>query len=199
MLRVALTGGIASGKSSAANAFRKLGVPVIDTDEIARDVVERNSPGLKALVDAFGNDILLANGALDRAKLRKRIFADADVRERVNAVLHPLILKELDAQLAELERAPSPPRYVVIEIPLLTETRLAAAFDRILVVDVPEAVQVQRLEARDGVSQEQARAAIAAQASRESRLKIATDVLDNSGRPDALQRAVNALHERYLA
>lgn len=198
MLRVALTGGIASGKSAAAAAFRALGVPVIDADTVARDFVAPGSPGLKALTDEFGEELLTASGQLDRDDLRERIFRDAAARERVNRILHPLILAEVERQLAALQAERQKP-YAVVEIPLLAEARLAGRFDRVVVVDVPEAMQVARLKARDGSDANEARAALSAQASRQERLNVATDVLDNSGDLDALARQVRDLHERLTA
>lgn len=198
MLRVALTGGIASGKSAAASAFGELGAPVIDSDAIAREVVERGSPGLQALVDEFGDTILAGTGELDRAGLRERVFENAAARERVNAILHPLILQEVERRLSALSAA-ARHAYAIIEVPLLTEARLAGRFDRVVVVDAPEAVQVARLQSRDNATLAEARAALAAQSSRAARLRIATDVLDNSGNLDQLQAQVRELHERLSA
>ncbi len=193
MLRVALTGGIASGKSAAATAFRDLGVPVIDTDRIARDLAEPGMPGLHALRAEFGDGILTADGRLDRARLRQRIFSDDAARLRVNAALHPLILAEVEEKLASLD-AP----YAVIEIPLLAETGLAGDFDRVLVVDADDEIRVERLRARDKVSADDARAALQAQASRNERLQLATDVIENNSTLADLEIAIRALHERYL-
>lgn len=194
MLRVALSGGIASGKSSAAAMFRDLGVPVIDTDQIARDLVLPGEPALDALVASFGMRILDENGHLDRTRLRDRIFSDDHARERVNAILHPMILADLHKRLNEINAA-----YVVVEVPLLAETALAREFDRVLIIDVPEAVQLQRLRQRDGTSPDQAKAALAAQATREERLAIATEVIENTGTLDALRVAVSAQHHQYVA
>lgn len=194
MLRIALTGGIASGKSTAAAAFRDLGVPVIDTDRIARDAVKPGMQGLAALVDEFGDRILDASGALDRARLRDIIFTDTASRKRVNAILHPLILAGMQRALEAVD-AP----YVIIEIPLLAETGLAHAFDRVLVVDAADDVRVQRVMARDGVSEAQARAAQDAQATHEERLRLADDIVENDGSPEDLRAAIRNLHARYVA
>lgn len=194
MLRVALTGGIASGKSSAAAAFRELGVPVIDSDRIAREVVEPGAPGLHALIGAFGRSILTDRGTLDRERLRRKIFSDRAAREQVNALLHPLIVERIEAELRELAGAP----YAIVEIPLLAETGIGRDFDRVVVVDLPEDEQRRRLERRDGASPDEARAALAAQASREERLALADDVLDNSGSLEQLRTQVSELHARYL-
>lgn len=193
MLRVALTGGIASGKSSVAKLFRELGVPVIDTDRIARHVVVPGSPGLEALVSAFGEKIIGPAGELDRDQLRERIFFDPDARTTVNGILHPLIIEETERAL---ERMNAP--YAIVEIPLLVETELADRFDRILVVDVPETVQLERLIARDKTNPAQAKAALQAQASREARLQQATDVIDNTDTIESLQVQVETLHKRFL-
>ena len=193
MLRVALTGGIASGKSAAAAMFRELGVPVIDTDHIARELAEPGMSGFVALVTAFGEEILDKSGRLNRPRLREAIFSDDATRRQVNAILHPLILAAVDRELASLE---SP--YAVIEIPLLAETGLARDFDRVLVIDASDAMRIQRVQERDKVSPVQAQAALNAQASRESRLALATEVVDNNGSLDALRAGIEHVHEEYL-
>lgn len=193
MLRVALTGGIASGKSAAANVFRELGVPVIDTDRIARAIVEPGERGLQALTRELGPGILDSNGRLDRASLRRRIFSDATLRGRVDALLHPMILERVEE---ELDRLDAP--YAVIEIPLLAETGLSEDFDRVLVIDADDSVRIARLRQRDGASFEEAQAALRAQASREARLRIATEVIENNGSRAELAAAVRRLHENYL-
>lgn len=193
MLRVALTGGIASGKSAAAGMFRDLGVPVIDTDRIARNLVEPGEPGLAALTGKFGDAFLDDQGRLDRARLREAIFSDDGLRHRVNEVLHPLILDAMKDELADLADP-----YAVIEIPLLAETGLSGDFDRVLVVDAADDIRINRLKARDGASTAEARAALDAQATRDERLRLATDVIENNGSLDELRSAVRALHEQYL-
>lgn len=193
MLRIALTGGIASGKSAAAAAFRALGVPVVDTDRIAREVVAPGQPGLAALVAAFGTGILEETGELDRSRMRERIFSDAAARRRVNLLLHPLILQRVAGELATLD-AP----YAIVEIPLLAESGRHTDFDRVLVIDAPKEMQVQRLQQRDDMNPAQTGAALAAQAPRAQRLAIADDVIENTGDLAALQSAVATLHVRYL-
>ena len=192
-LIVALTGGIASGKTAVSDAFGALGVPVVDTDLIARSVVEPGSPGLRQVVAAFGDGVLDADGGLDRASLRQVIFTDAQARERLEGILHPLIAQ---AARAELEKVTAP--YAVLVVPLLVESGLFEDADRVLVVDVPERVQIQRLMQRDGVTEASARHALQAQASREQRLEKADDVLENTGTLAQLQASVSELHRQYL-
>jgi len=208
--RVGLTGGIASGKSRAAEVFAQLGVPVIDSDVIAREVVAAGSAGLAALVARFGDGVLLPDGSLDRRALRERVFSDPAARRDLEAITHPAIRQKMAEDSA---RAGGP--YQVHVIPLLTEgARKAAAaaaaagvaaptgrprgLDRILVIDCPETVQVARVMARDRVDEAGARAVLAAQASRAERLALADDVIVNDRGPEALEAAVRALHARYL-
>jgi dephospho-CoA kinase len=193
-LRIGLTGGIASGKSTVAERFRELGVPVIDADEAARRVVAPGEPGLEALVLRFGQSVLTPHGELDRRALRERIFADEAQRRELEALLHPLIRADMERAAG----AASGP-YVVLAIPLLIEGGPRQDIDRILVVDVDEATQRVRLTARDGTSEAQATAILSAQASRAQRLAAADDVLSNTGNIEALRREVDRLHERYLA
>jgi dephospho-CoA kinase len=193
-LTVGLTGGIASGKTSAARRFAALGVPVIDADEAARSVVEPGSLGLAALVQRFGTGILGAEGALDRRALRRLAFADPEARRDLEAVLHPRIRAEMD-RLASLATGP----YLVMAIPLLVEGGDARRrVDRVLVIDVDERRQLERLMARDGGSEAEARAIVSAQATREQRLGQADDVIDNRGSLADLERAVDERHAVYL-
>jgi dephospho-CoA kinase len=192
--RVALTGGIASGKTTVANLFAALGVPVIDTDVIARQVVEPGQSALAEVVAAFGPEVLDADGRIDRRRLRERIFADPAARQRLEAILHPAIRAEMERQSREAGGA-----YQVLVIPLLTEGRRRDHVDRVLLVDVPEELQVQRLMMRDGVTHEQAQASLNAQASRAERLAMADDVVRNTGCVDDLRERVAALHAQYLA
>ena len=192
MLRIGLTGGIASGKSTVAQLFAERGAAVLDTDAIAREVVERGTPGLAALVSALGGDILDDAGMLDRAELRRRVFADAATRRKVEAILHPAILAKLERQSRE-----TPGPYQVFVIPLLVESRLGHIVDRILVVDCPEEEQLRRLIARDGESRASALRMLGAQATRERRLAGADDVIDNGGPAAALPAQVAALDRRY--
>jgi dephospho-CoA kinase len=191
--RVALTGGIASGKSTVADLFAALGVPIIDTDVIARQVVEPGQLALAAIVTAFGPDVLDAEGRLDRRRMRERIFADPSARQRLEAILHPAIRAEMERQSRE---AAGP--YQVLVIPLLTEGKRRDHVDRVLLVDVPEALQIERLVSRDGVSREQAQASLDAQATRAARLAMADDVVCNTGWVDDLREKVAELHDKYL-
>lgn len=193
-LRIGLTGGIASGKSTVADRFRELGVPVIDADESARRVVAPGQPGLEAVVRRFGSQVLTATGMLDRRALRDVVFADEAKRRDLEILLHPLIRADMDAAV----RATAGP-YVVLAIPLLVEGGATDRVDRVLVVDTDEALQLARLMSRDRTSDEQARAILAAQATRAQRLAVADDVLPNVGSIEELRREVDRLHERYLA
>lgn len=194
MLVVGLTGGIAAGKSTATAFFQERGVPVIDADEVARDVVAPGTPGLAAVVAAFGSQILQADGTLDRRGLRDRVFADPAERRRLEAILHPLIQTEIRARLQQV-RGP----YCILAVPLLIESAaLRALVHRVLVIDVPVEVQLARLMQRDGMSAEQCQAMLAAQASRARRLEAADDVVDNATDVTALQRQLDSMHLRYL-
>lgn len=186
--RVALTGGIASGKSAAARLFAERGAVVIDTDVIAREVVEPGSPGLARVVDRFGEQVLQDDGGLDRAALGRVVFADAGARRDLEAILHPLIR----ARAAELEAAVPVDRVAIVVIPLLVETGQAGDLDEVLVVDVPEQTQLDRLRGRDGLDADEARARLAAQATRAERLAVASHVLDNDHDLPALARQVDA-------
>ncbi|MEA3141956.1 MAG: dephospho-CoA kinase [Gammaproteobacteria bacterium] len=194
LLRIGLTGGIASGKSIVTQRFAELKVPVIDADIAARRVVEPGEPGLEQVVRRFGLGVLDASGKLDRRALRELIFSDPASRQALDAILHPLIRAAMEQQAAD---AKGP--YLVMAIPLLIESgRARERVDRVLVVDVAEARQLERVQARDGSSAEQARAILASQASRETRLAAADDVLENDGSVADLRQAVDDLHEKYL-
>jgi dephospho-CoA kinase len=192
-LLIALTGGIASGKSAVAEIFAQLGAPVLDTDQIARDVVEPGTPTLTRLVEEFGSDILDEQGRLDRARMRARVFADPQQRKRLEAITHPAIRQELAVRA---QRAQGP--YQIHVIPLLIESGRADLYDRVLVVDTTEEEQIKRLMARDNSSLEQARQILAAQASREQRLDAADDVIVNTGTLEDLRKFVQTLHRNYM-
>jgi dephospho-CoA kinase len=191
--RIGLTGGIASGKSTVARRFAELGVPVIDADESARGVVAPGSPGLAEIIGKFGKNLLTAEGALDRRSLRNLIFADPGRRHQLEAILHPLIRTDMERR-ASVASGP----YLIMDIPLLVETGGRDRVDRVLVVDVDETVQLKRLLERDGGSQDEARAILAAQVSRATRLKAADDVIANGGTLSVLRDAVDQLHRNYL-
>jgi dephospho-CoA kinase len=192
-LRIGLTGGIASGKSVVAELFAALAIPVIDTDKIAREVVEPGQPPLEKLVERFGAGILTPDGHLDRPKLRDIVFSDPRARADLEALTHPAIGSAVEAMA---ERAGGP--YQILVIPLLVEKGLAGRLDRVLVVDCPEALQLERLQARDGSTLQQAQAMLNAQASRAERLQAANDVIHNEADVDALRPQVETLHRQYL-
>jgi dephospho-CoA kinase len=190
---VGLTGGIASGKSLVAAMFTKLGAGLVDTDVVAREVVARGEPGHEAVTAAFGSGALLASGEINRAALRSLVFADDEKRRALEAILHPLIRARTRAKLAA-QHSP----YAVVAVPLLVETSFSELVDRVLVVDCPESMQLERLMRRDGIPRDEALAMLRAQADRATRLKAAHDVIDNSGTPDATRRQVEQLHHVYL-
>jgi dephospho-CoA kinase len=191
-LLIALTGGIASGKSAVADLFTERGVPVLDTDQIARDVVEPGSSALEQLVQTFGADILDVSGQLDRARMRERVFRDPVERAKLEQILHPSIRRELAKRSSQAGGA-----YQVHVIPLLVEKSRADDYDRVLVVDCPEEEQIKRLMARDGSTTEQARLILQSQATREQRIAVADDVLVNTGTLDELNQFVETLHKNY--
>ena len=190
---VALTGGIGSGKSTVAHAFARLGITIIDADIIARQVVEPNTPALNANEAHFGRRVIQADGTLNRRQLRECIFSDSSEKAWLNALLHPIIHQETQRQIAA---ARSP--YVLWVVPLLVENQLQHKADRTLVIDVSRETQIQRTMARDHVSREHAEQILAAQATREARLAVADDVIDNNGAPDAIASDVARLHAQYL-
>ncbi len=194
ILRIGLTGGIASGKSAVSDMFAALGAPVIDTDRIARDVVQPGRPALADIVEEFGEDVLLPDGTLDRRVLRERVFSDDAGRQRLEAITHPRIR---DETLRRMHAAGGP--YQIIVVPLLVESGFGALVDRVLVVDCPPEVQRARLMARDGETAESAEAMMRSQVDREARLDAADDVIDNSGSLEETRRQVAHLHGRYLA
>jgi len=185
-VRVGLTGGVASGKSTVSAVLRDLGAVVVDADALAREVVEPGTPGLAAVAAAFGPEVLADDGSLDRGRLGAVVFADPDRRQALEAIIHPLVR----ARAAQIEAAADPGAVVVHDIPLLVETGQEKSFDAVIVVDVPEDVQVERAARERGWSREEARSRIAAQASREQRRAAATYVVDNSGTTEDLRQRV---------
>jgi dephospho-CoA kinase len=189
VLRVGLTGGIGSGKSEVSKRLAAQGAVVIDADAIAREVVARGTDGLAEVVEAFGKEILRADGELDRPRLGDIVFADPELRGKLNAIVHPRV----GARMAELEQGAGQGAIVVHDVPLIAENGLAGGYDLVVVVDVPPRIQVERLVRYRGMTREQAQARMAAQASREQRLAIAGIVIDNSGSLAELDRQVGDL------
>lgn len=192
MLIIALTGGIGSGKSTVAELFAQRGVPIIDTDVIARDLVQKGQAALAEIAAIFGNSMLTDKGELDRKCLREHVFAQPQAREQLEAILHPKIHT---AVLEQIKHTEAP--YCLLIIPLLAESKQRYPHDRILVVDTTPDEQVRRVMARDHLSEPQVRQILAAQASREQRLAMADDVITNSGNPAGLANQVMTLHEKY--
>jgi dephospho-CoA kinase len=190
MVRVGLTGGIGSGKSAVSERLAALGAVVLDGDKAARAVVEPGTPGLARIAETFGAGVLRADGSLDRAKLAGIVFSDEGARQKLNAITHPLIHEHILAAERAAIAARGPDTVVVHDIPLLAEGQRAAEFDAVIVVDVPAGLQVARLAGR-GLPQDQARARMAAQATREQRLALADIVIDNSGTLEDLDRRVS--------
>jgi dephospho-CoA kinase len=192
--RIALTGGVASGKSTVATLFAALGARLIDTDQIARDIVTPPSPVLDQIVTRFGRELLTPEGSLDRARLRRIVFADAAARADLEAITHPAIRAEVARRCMALGGP-----YQLIAVPLLVETATQRDYDRVLVVDAEPDLQLRRLLQRDGIDATTAKNMLSAQASREARRAIADDIVDNNGDIAALAAQVESLHRRYLA
>ena len=190
---IALTGGIASGKTLVSDEFSRLGVPVIDTDVIAHKLVERGQPALQEIKDVFGPKFIGVNGQLKRSNLRTLIFSNPTARKKLESILHPKIKGEVNRIITELIT-----NYCILVIPLLTDRANYPNVNRILVVDVKPEVQIMRLMARDNCNRKQAEQALAAQISRAQRLKIADDILENSSSPARVCAIVASLHEKYL-
>ncbi|WP_086981571.1 dephospho-CoA kinase [Vibrio aphrogenes] len=197
---VGLTGGIGSGKTTIANLFAQhFKIDIVDADVVAREVVEPNSVGLKAIVEHFGVEMLTQDGQLNRAQLRERIFAHPHDKQWINDLLHPLIRQRIDQQLQSVQSA-----YALLVVPLLIENDWQKNIDRLLVIDVEPHTQIMRTCQRDGVTEQQARSILASQASREQRLSYADDVINNDAPLDEqakqkLLSQVTVLHKKYLA
>jgi dephospho-CoA kinase len=187
--RVGLTGGIGAGKSEVSRRLGAQGAVVIDADVIAREVVAPGTPGLADVVSAFGAEVLLPDGSLDRPRLGDIVFADEGLRAKLNGIVHPLV----GARMRELEEAAAPGAIVVLDVPLIAESNMAASYDLVVVVDVPPRIQLDRLVRHRGLSRDQAKARLAAQATRAQRLAIAGIVIDNSGTQAELDRLVGDL------
>jgi dephospho-CoA kinase len=193
-MRVGLTGGVASGKSTVSAMLRDLGVVVVDADALAREVVEPGTPGLDAVVTEFGSEVLTEDRRLDRARLGELVFADPSRRAALEAIVHPLVR----ARATEIEEAAPAGVLVVHDIPLLVETGQAASFDAVVVVDVPEEIQVERAVRERGWTESEARARVGAQASRSERLAAATHVVENSGTTEDLRQRVAEVFEELV-
>lgn len=193
MLKIGLTGGIGSGKSTVSKLFEELGIPVIDADVIAHQIVEPGQPALKQLVQAFGERFLNADGSLNRAELRERVFSDPAQKKRLEQLLHPIIYRKIEVEIDKLN---SP--YCILSIPLLLETKMTSFVDRVLVIDCPIETQIERVKKRDGFSTERIRSIIASQVSRDERLSCADDIIDNSKQAAQLAEQVKKLHNLYL-
>ncbi|EPV1123658.1 dephospho-CoA kinase [Vibrio harveyi] len=192
---IGLTGGIASGKTTVANLFKQqFKIDIVDADIVAREVVEPGTPGLNAIIEHFGTDIVRDDQTLDRAKLRKKIFSNPEEKAWVNGLLHPMIREKM---IEDLEQVTSD--YALLVVPLLVENKLDSLCERVLVVDVEPQTQISRTVKRDNVSEEQAKAILASQASREQRLALADDVVKNNPDDPDLLLQITDLHEKYLA
>lgn len=192
-LIIGLTGGIGSGKSAVAEQFRELGIEVVDADQASRQVVQPGSPALAKIAEHFGAEVLLSSGELNRPALRKIVFDNENERRWLEQLLHPLINRWIQDRLAA---ATSP--YAILESPLLLEGKQREMVARVMVVDVPEALQIERASRRDANSEDQIKAIIASQMPRQQRLAKADDIIDNSGSLDNLREQVAALHQQYL-
>ncbi|MDO6568305.1 dephospho-CoA kinase [Alteromonas sp. 1_MG-2023] len=191
---VGLTGGIGSGKSAATAEFAKLGIDIIDADEVAREVVVPGSEGLTKITEHFGPAILLENGTLNRAALREQVFNNGEAKQWLNQLLHPLIRKTMLQQIADATSG-----YCILSVPLLIEGNLAELCDYIIVVDCPESMQLERAMQRDGSSQQIIESIMASQATRAERLAAADDVIDNSKTLESLNEQVRALNGKYTS
>ncbi|CAH1595927.1 dephospho-CoA kinase [Vibrio jasicida] len=192
---IGLTGGIASGKTTVANLFKQqFKIDIVDADIVAREVVEPGSTGLNAIIEHFGIDIVREDQSLDRAKLREQIFSNPDEKAWLNALLHPMIREKMIEDLEQVES-----EYALLVVPLLIENKLDSLCDRVLVVDVEPETQIARTVKRDNVSEDQARAILASQATQAQRLAIANDVVRNNPNDPDLLLQITDLHEKYLA
>lgn len=193
MLRIGLTGGIASGKSTVARMFAELGAEVIDTDDIAHELTAPGGAAVTAIIDAFGRDVITNEGALDRRRMRRIVFTDSDKRRELEAILHPLIRK---AALAKSAASKAP--YVILVVPLLFETGFNQLVDGTVAVDCSEALQIERVVNRDLISQDEAQSIIATQMNRDERRARADEIIDSSSEPSVTRERVAELHERYV-
>lgn len=193
MLKIGLTGGIGSGKSTICRMFAEFGVPIIDADMIAKSLVEPGQPALAMIASSFGAEMLNSDGSLNRARLRDTVFADSAKKDQLEAIMHPLIYAHISAEVAALQAD-----YCVIAVPLLLESKNRYAVDRVLVIDCPVEAQLARVIARDQLTQQQVQAIINSQISREQRLAKADDVIENTAGPEQLAEHVKRLHNSYI-
>ena len=198
MLKVGLTGGIGSGKTSVSNVFEKLGTPVIDTDVIARELVDNNEDILQQIADTFGPDILTHNGGLDRKKLAQIVFNDKQNKQSLEKILHPEIKAEVSRQINILSIRRKPPAYIIIVVPLLIESNYQDIIDRILVVIADQAVRIARVQKRDNRSLSEVEAIINNQVDDSTRLAEADDIIENNSNINTIEEKVKDLHEKYL-
>lgn len=199
MLKVGLTGGIGCGKSSAVTFFRDYGIPVIDADQIAREVVEPGEPALQQIVEQFGGDILDEAGDLDRAAIRQRVFADQAALQQLEAIIHPVIRDTIIARMHEAMTQSRGKPYVLVDVPLLFEKDYQSLFDRVIAVDCLPEQQIARVSQRDGSPEETIRGIMSKQVSREQRLALATDIIENTTTLTDLKQQVIELHNKFSA
>jgi len=202
MLKVGLTGGIGSGKSTAVNAFRELGVAIVDADKIAREVLKPQSEGHQEIVAEFGQDVLQENGELNRAKLKEIVFEESDAGtkalEQLEQITHPKIKKMIHAQMEKVSQSPDHP-YLLVDIPLLVEKNYQTLFDRIVVVDCSVEQQIERVQERDDLDLNTITKIIEQQATRQERKENATDILDNSQDVEYLLNQIKKLHKKFVS
>jgi len=199
MLKVGLTGGIGSGKSTAVDAFRVLGVPIIDADQIAKQSVKKDQPALAEIVKTFGKDFLLSNGELDRELLKQCVFSDPESLIALEAILHPHIKATVLQQIQAIKSALKPPPYVIVDIPLLVEKNYQDIFDYIIVVDCSTEQQIERVMQRDGLDEASIKKIMQKQASRRQRKQVATHILDNTKDVEHLIQQLNQLHQYFVS
>lgn len=195
MLKIGLTGGIGCGKSTAVDAFRTFDIPIIDADQISKSIVEKGQPALTELVNAFGPDVLMEDGSLNRGYLKEKVFADKQLLEKLESILHPIIRQEIDQQINDKQQGNYP--YVIVDVPLLVEKNYQPLFDMIVVVDCLPEQQIERVKQRDNLEEHKISKIIQTQASRETRNSYADEILDNSGDKKSLIKQVKTLHEKF--
>ena len=199
MLKVGLTGGIGSGKSTAVDAFRTLGIPIIDADQISKDLVKKGQQTLNEIVRTFGKDILLTSGELDRKALKEIVFSQINSLAKLEAILHPRIKKEILQQIEAFEKLTDPPPYVIVDVPLLIEKNYQSMFNHIIVVDCSNEQQIERVLNRDKLNIKTINKIIKQQADRSQRIKVASHILDNSKNIQYLIQQVNSLHRDFIS